>query len=795
MFSKPSGCQNRKRKAKSLKEAEASAKLLCKYLSKPQNPVSSTENVATNDVALTDEPKLSEKDEHSKGQELQLPECRDSLQTETGIHEIATNIADETCQGQEPVTVTHSLEEQENGGPSSADVDVTVSFPLKDPATWPTHLNPNDHDCIIAEGPFSPYLERYPKDGTKRSFSNVFYYRLAPNGEKVKRRWLLYSQQNNSVYCFCCKIFSTARSNKTLSDQSGNCDWRHIGTILTRHETSPNHLKCYERWVEAERRLSTGKTIDDENQKIIAQEKERWQNVLKRLLAITQFLAQHQMAFRGRNETLYKKDNGNYLGLVELIAQFDPVMKEHICRVLANEKQRCLSYLGKNIQNELLTLMGDKVREEILSRIKGAKYYALILDCTPDLSRKEQFSVVLRYVYETKEKKVEICESFLDFFEITDTSGKGMSETVLKKLQEYDLDISNCRGQGYDNGANMKGKHSGLQKQILEKNKRAFFVPCGCHSLNLVLSDPAKTSVPTVTLFGTIQRLFVFFSSSTKRWSKLLESLSQSYKASSVFGPSLTLKELCVTRWEARIESLKAVRYQIVQIRQALWDLHEDASFEDEVRSEANSLSETIEDFGFLVSLTAWYDVLFQINIASKILQSKIVNLPQAVAILKSVGDFLTDFRENGFVSCLVKAKELAEDLEVEGKFKTPRVRRKKKQFDYEANDEAPIDPQERFRVDFFIPLVETAQMAVQERFEQLKAKMSKVEFLFKLDELPKREDLFVKCKDLEDLLSDGDDSDIKGAELCEELISIKDLMPNKGTFYFYVLAIQNLSS
>lgn len=74
--------------------------------------------------------------------------------------------------------------------------------------------------------------------------------------------------------------------------------------------------------------------------------------------------------------------------------------------------------------------------------------------------------------------------------------------------------------------------------------------------------------------------------------------------------------------------------------------------------------------------------------------------------------------------------------------------------------------------------------MAVQERFEQLKAKMSKVEFLFKLDELPKREDLFVKCKDLEDLLSDGDDSDIKGAELCEELI--KDLMPNKGfTFTF----------
>lgn len=106
----------------------------------------------------------------------------------------------------------------------------------------------NDRDCIIDQGPYSPHFTQI----TKKSFSNIFSKQLAPNGEKVKRRWLLYSQKNNSVYCFCCKFFSTACSNKTLSDQSGNCDWRHIGTILTRHKTSSNHLKCYERWVEAE---------------------------------------------------------------------------------------------------------------------------------------------------------------------------------------------------------------------------------------------------------------------------------------------------------------------------------------------------------------------------------------------------------------------------------------------------------------------------------------------------------------------------------------------------------------
>lgn len=35
MFSKLSGSQNRKRQTKALKDAKASAKLLCKFLSKP----------------------------------------------------------------------------------------------------------------------------------------------------------------------------------------------------------------------------------------------------------------------------------------------------------------------------------------------------------------------------------------------------------------------------------------------------------------------------------------------------------------------------------------------------------------------------------------------------------------------------------------------------------------------------------------------------------------------------------------------------------------------------------------
>ena len=56
-------------------------------------------------------------------------------------------------------------------------------------------------------------------------------------------------------------------------------------------------------------------------------------------------------------------------------------------------------------------------------------------------------------------------------------------------------------GQGYDNGANMKGKHSGLQARILQINPRAPFVPCAAHTLNWVVNDSCKVSFQTFDFF------------------------------------------------------------------------------------------------------------------------------------------------------------------------------------------------------------------------------------------------------------------------------------------------------
>lgn len=85
----------------------------------------------------------------------------------------------------------------------------------------------------------------------------------------------------------------------------------------------------------------------------------------------------------------------------------------------------------------------------------------------------------------------------MGFLEAEETTGESLSILIQKKLKELNISFEDCRGQSYDNGANMKGKRKGVQARLLEINSRALFVPCGAY----------------------LQKLFTLFSASTQRWS------------------------------------------------------------------------------------------------------------------------------------------------------------------------------------------------------------------------------------------------------------------------------------
>lgn len=88
-------------------------------------------------------------------------------------------------------------------------------------------------------------------------------------------------------------------------------------------------------------------------------------------------LGTQNLEFRGSNDTLFACNNGNFLKFVEYLALFDPVINEQLSKI--RNKETHVHYLGKEIQNEIIQLLGNGIQEKILDDIRIAK----ILFCSP----------------------------------------------------------------------------------------------------------------------------------------------------------------------------------------------------------------------------------------------------------------------------------------------------------------------------------------------------------------------------------------------------------------------------
>ena len=127
-----------------------------------------------------------------------------------------------------------------------------------------------------------------------------------------------------------------------------------------------------------------------------------------------------------------------------------------------------------------------------------------MVDATLDSRHMEQTTFIVRYLTRESESYM-VQERFLVFIDCCQKAEIEIANLILETLKGFGISIADCRGQGYDNAADMSGKYNGAQKHINSAiNNLCLYSPCGCHSLNLWRAFSGSSCTEAVTYFGMV---------------------------------------------------------------------------------------------------------------------------------------------------------------------------------------------------------------------------------------------------------------------------------------------------
>lgn len=168
---------------------------------------------------------------------------------------------------------------------------------------------------------------RQMKTNEGRYFSKTYIKRKLANGTTVDRDWVIFSPALECVLCFVCKLFGTPDQNIETFRTNGFKDWKNCNRSFTVHENSKHHITNY---LTYRTRAKQTSTLDVHFLQQEQSEMNYWREVLRRVVSVVKFLAARGLAFRGDDEKFGSHKNGNYLGILELLSQYDPFLANHI---------------------------------------------------------------------------------------------------------------------------------------------------------------------------------------------------------------------------------------------------------------------------------------------------------------------------------------------------------------------------------------------------------------------------------------------------------------------------------
>ncbi|KAJ8318219.1 hypothetical protein KUTeg_003310 [Tegillarca granosa] len=210
----------------------------------------------------------------------------------------------------------------------------------------------------------------------------------------VDNQWMRYSWHEDAVYCGPCFLFGRKDAKEKLFINPVN-DWSNLSCFVKRHLKSESPHYIYHGMAEDFLRVRNGvdesidvKISESRKNDVIANK-----HVLLKIIEVLLLCGRQNIPIRG-----HLPERSNFVEILNFKASDDDILTEHL-----NSSKR-EKYTSPDIQNEIINIMGDQIRQTIVDKCNSSRCFALIADETTDKSVKEQMEsrTKLRTLCETR---------------------------------------------------------------------------------------------------------------------------------------------------------------------------------------------------------------------------------------------------------------------------------------------------------------------------------------------------------------------------------------------------------
>ena len=279
----------------------------------------------------------------------------------------------------------------------------------------------------------------------------------------------MFKKKARGGWCLPCFLFLTDLEKTSLGNfvKTPFINYNKSKELLAGHSKKKYHLTAMDRASTCITNfLNPGRRIDSLLVDASSKNFEFNSKILPTIVDADIFCAHQRIALQGCHQDKIDysseptQNQGNFVGVLRLLAKHNSTLDDH----LRNGPRNAL-YTSKNVQNDILQIAADQIREFCRICLKKCSHFSILADEVISHS-KEILSVCLRFLevdsshYQVKPKKHEV---LLDFAYLQRITGESISKSILEVLKTHSIDI---KRQAYDTTSSMSSPTAGVQAHI-----------------------------------------------------------------------------------------------------------------------------------------------------------------------------------------------------------------------------------------------------------------------------------------------------------------------------------------